>query len=456
MFHIQKPKTQYELEMVCLENLVPQDHFLRLIETHIDFSFIYEKVRPYYSETRGRRSLDPVMLFKMIFIGYLYNIRSERQLEKEIMVNTAYRWFLGLGLSEKVPDHSSISFNRNERFKGTTVFQDIFDEIVRIACRHGLVGGRVLITDSTHMRANANNNQYQMQEIAYTTEEYMQELENAVNQEREANGKKPLPPSPEADSKTMKVSTTDPQSGHMMRKGKPEGFHYLDHRTVDHKSNIITDVHVTAGNVNDSTVYMERLHYQVEKFGFASTLEAVLLDSGYMTPYICHKTSEMNISAIIAERAAPTYPDIFPKEQFPFVAERNVYVCPAGQELVYTTTNRSGYREYRSSRSTCESCPLLAKCTTNQSKQRTIQRHIWEDSKEKVQQNRQSDDGKAVYRLRSQTIERSFADAKELHGLRRCRFRGRDNVQFQALMTAAVQNLKKIALHLARRAGKVA
>jgi transposase len=145
MFHIQKPKTQYEMEMVCLESLVPQDHFLRLVETHIDFSFIYEKVRPYYSETHGRRSLDPVVLFKMIFIGYLYNIRSERQLEKDIKVNIAYRWFLGLGLSEKVPDHSSISNNRNERFKGTTVFQDIFDEIVRIACRHGLVGAAFLL-----------------------------------------------------------------------------------------------------------------------------------------------------------------------------------------------------------------------------------------------------------------------------------------------------------------------
>ena len=83
-----------------------------------------------YCKDNGRPAIDPVVLFKMLFIGYLYGIRSERQLEKEIQVNVAYRWFLGLSLTDEVPDHSTISQNRRRRFKGTDIFQKVFDEIV--------------------------------------------------------------------------------------------------------------------------------------------------------------------------------------------------------------------------------------------------------------------------------------------------------------------------------------
>lgn len=148
-----KPKreTQNEVEFVMIEELVPQDHLLRKVDKYIDFSFINEKVRPLYSENNGRPS-DPTMLFKMMFIGYFYGIRSERQLEREIQTNIAYRWFLGLKLTDPVPDHSTISWNRRTRFKDTNIFQEIFDEIVFQAIQHKMIGGRVLFTDSTHLR----------------------------------------------------------------------------------------------------------------------------------------------------------------------------------------------------------------------------------------------------------------------------------------------------------------
>ena len=159
---------------------------------HVDFSFIREKVRPFYSETKGRPSLDPVVLFKMVLIGYLYGIRSERQLEQEIILNAAYRWFLGLGFSDSVPDHSTISWNRNNRFKDTTVFQEIFDEVVHLAIHHHMVAGRLLISDSTHIQANANKNAYTMQVVTDQPHEYLAELEEAVNEDREAQRKKAL------------------------------------------------------------------------------------------------------------------------------------------------------------------------------------------------------------------------------------------------------------------------
>ncbi len=316
-----------------------------------------------------------------------------------------------------------------------------------------MVAGRLLISDSTHIQANASKNAYTMQMVVTDQpHEYLAELELAVNEDREAHGKKPLPPAKEdVTKKKLKKSTTDPECGFMNRKGKPEGFFFLDHRTVDHKFNIITDVFVTPGNVNDATVFLERLQSQIERFGFAKTLEALALDSGYFTAHICKKTLDMNLFPVIAERKTPNTEGKFSKSQFTYDTEHDVYICPVGKTLTYGTTNRQGYREYRSDSDVCKECPFLEQCTSSANMQRIIQRHVWETYKEKVVQNRQSKIGNDLYQLRCQTIERSFADAKTLHGLRRCRFRGKEKTQEQALMTAVAQNLKKIARHLAKQ-----
>lgn len=191
MIMLRTPKDkQTAFEFVSLESLVPQDHMLRKIDQYIDFSFILEKVRPLYCEDNGRPAIDPLVLFKMVFLGYFYGIRSERRLEQEIQTNVAYRWFLGLGLTDRVPDHSTISWNRRKRFKDTTIFQDIFDEIVLQAIQHRMVGGRVLISDSTHLKANANKHKYTREEVLQNTKSYIEELNEAVDQERKERGKK--------------------------------------------------------------------------------------------------------------------------------------------------------------------------------------------------------------------------------------------------------------------------
>jgi transposase len=185
--------TQYELEMVTLEELVPQDHLLRLIDRYIRFDFIREQTVHLYSADNGRPALDPVRLFKMLFIGYLFGIRSERQLVREIQVNVAYRWFLGLRLTDKVIDASTFSQNRRRRFAETGIEQTIFDTIVEQAIAHGLIGGRVFYTDSTHLKASANKNKHQIHVVEQTPVDYLAELETAIDEDRVAHGKSPLP-----------------------------------------------------------------------------------------------------------------------------------------------------------------------------------------------------------------------------------------------------------------------
>lgn len=442
--------TQTTLEMVTLDSLVPKDHLLRKIDAVIDFSFIHDRVQGLYCPDNGRPALDPTVMFKALFIGYLFGIRSERQLVREIEVNVAYRWFLRMKLTDRVFDASTLSQNRRRRFNNTDVAHDIFDHIVELAIRHGLVDGSVLYTDSTHLKANANKGKYDLQMVAKSRSDYWADLDQAIAAERVLHGQKPLKEKArEPQVKETKVSRTDPDAGYMVREGKPKGFFYLDHRTVDGRHAIITDTHVTPANVHDSIVYLDRLDRQRQRFGF--DVQAVGLDAGYATSGIAKGLEDRQILGVTGYRnPTPPRPGMMRKSKFDYDEKQDGYVCPQGQLLAYATTDRDGYRHYRSDPKICRECPLRASCTANAAATRTITRHVWADARERTDAHRLTPWGKAIYKRRKETVERSFADAKQLHGHRYARFRSLTRVACQCLLAAAAQNIKKIALALTK------
>ena len=183
---------QPEFEFVCLEQLIPQDHLLRKINAVLDFEFIRDEVKHLYCENNGRPGIDPVILFKILFIGYLYGVRSERQLIREIEVNLAYRWFLGYNIQDTIPHHSTISQNRRRRFQDSDVYRKIFDRIVLRALELNLADGKHLYTDSTHLKANANKKKFDLQEVEKSTKSYLDELDADINTDRIEHGKKEL------------------------------------------------------------------------------------------------------------------------------------------------------------------------------------------------------------------------------------------------------------------------
>lgn len=466
--YTERKSKQLRMEMVVLEELVPQEHLLRKIDKVIDFSFINKICKPYYSENNGRPAIEPEVLFRMLFIGYLYGIRSERRLLQEIEVNVAYRWFIGYDLTEKLPDVSVIWQNRLRRYNGSDVPQQIFDEIVRQAIAKGLVGGKILYSDSTHLKANANKNKFVEKRAKAEAKEYLDDLNRAINEDRATHGKKPLKfngdelkddqaeedenyfdddsqgGTPAENEKTIKESTTDPESGYMHRDGKPKGFFYLDHRTVDSKNNIITDTFVTPGNTNDVKPYLHRLKAQIEKFGFA--VKYVGLDAGYNVSNICKYLYDLGIEAAMGKRRGCHQKGKFGKSQFRYLPEWDVYICPERNYLEYVTTNRNGYKEYKCKNDRCAGCPQREKCLSEKQQRKSLFRHIWEDFKDKAYTFTHTEKGKKIYARRKETVERSFADSKELHGLRYCRMRGLSKVAEQCLLTAAVQNMKRIAM----------
>jgi len=444
---------QTGMEFVCIEELVPKDHLLRKIDNVIDFEFIREKVKDLYCADNGRPAVDPVVLFKMLFLGYLFGVRSERQLVREIQVNVAYRWFIGYGLTDKIPDASTFSQNRRRRFTESTVYQEIFDEIVLQAMRRKWINGRVLYTDSTHLKASANKHKFKKKQVEASTRSYLAELEEAIETDRTEHGKPALKPKEQPpEVKEIKESTTDPDSGYMVREGKPKGFFYLDHRTTCGQHNLITDTHITPANIHDSIPYLERLDHQRQRFGFAT--EAVGLDAGYLSAPLCKGLEEREIYGVIGYRRPTHIAGRLPKRAYVYEATEDVYRCPNGQSLTYRTTNREGYREYRSDPAVCKVCPYLGQCTSNAQKIKTVTRHVWEEHREAVDAHRLTATGKAIYKRRKETIERSIADAKQLHGHRYVRMRGLLRVKEQCLLSAACQNIKKMALLAEREAKK--
>ena len=125
-----KDKSEPMYYYLKMEDMIPEDHILRLIDKYVDLSFIYEKVGHLYSYT-GRPSVDPVVMIKMLLIGYLFGITSERHLCEEVKMHVGYRWFVGLTLNDPVPDHSTFSKNRHGRFKEGNLFEEIFDQVLQ-------------------------------------------------------------------------------------------------------------------------------------------------------------------------------------------------------------------------------------------------------------------------------------------------------------------------------------
>ena len=265
---------QIEMHLITIEDLVPTGHFLRKVNAIIDFSFIYDEVEDMYCYNNGRPSINPAVLIKFLLIGFLYGVNSEKRIPEEIQVNMAYRWFLGLDITDKVPDHSTISQNRRRRSNSSGLFWDIFQKIVFLCVKKGLADGKLVFTDSAHIKANASRKTEYIKQTEEATNEYPKELdqyEETVRSQLESEGKaKPArcrKRKEKIETVHRRVSSTGPESGFYKRKGKAEGMHCLSHGTVDTKNGIIIDVAATAGNVNDIQPYIERLDYIEEMIG---------------------------------------------------------------------------------------------------------------------------------------------------------------------------------------------
>ena len=439
---------QAEIVMCTMDEIVPQDSLFRKIDKYIDFSFIYDEVKELYSENNGRPSVDPVVLFKLVFIQALDGIKSMRKTCEKIKVDAEYRWFLGIPFGYSTPNYSTFSKNYERRFKGTSIFENIFVKIVEQAIEYKLLDGGCFFTDSTHKKANANKNKYHEETVKFVKERKY-ELEAEINEQRIKDGKKEFVYEDKIEEKKIKVSDTDRESGYYHRSNKEKGFMYLDHRTVDIKNNIIVDCYITKGNVHDSVPFISRAEYLNNKFGFKP--EEWGLDSGYSTIEIKKYFEQKNIFGVIGYKRTAKEKVNPQKYEFIYQEEYDRYICPrTGVTLEYSKTiSRDGYKKYFNSQN-CKGCPHSKECHPK-AKYRVITRHINEKYNEKSREKRLSHHGKELYSCRKQTIERSFADSKNNHGYRYAMYKGIEKNQNYTWLICAAQNMKIIAMVCKRK-----
>lgn len=456
MLHKNTVNSVNQITMVSVDQLVPEDHILRKIDKTIDFDFIYDLVEDKYSHSAGRPSIDPVVLFKLVFIQYLFGIKSMRQTVKEVEVNISYRWFLDFGFTDPIPHYSTFSQNYIRRFgpknkdESNDIFRQIFENILLQAYQQGYVDTKLQFVDSTHIKAHANRHKTRKVPFQKVAKTYQAQLDKEVNNERKKIGKKPFDPKdddpgtpggPEKESPTKQSieSTSDPESGLFHKGPHKEVFAYVSQTSCD-KHGWLINFAVYPGNRHDSTTFFHFYQNHLKK----THPTTLVMDAGYKTAAITKRLIDDGIQPVLPY----TRPKGNSRIKFTYLPETDRYICPEGYGLNYTTVDREGHKIYRSNSQVCMQCPHLKACTTSQNMQRVKSRHLWQDYVDQCDHFRQTPEGKALYKQRAETIERQFGNAKEQHGLRYTNMVGKAKCEMKVALTFACQNMKKLALKM--------
>jgi len=422
-----------------LEDVVPGDHLLRRINAVLDLGWLRSELRPFYSDI-GRPSICPELMVRMLLIGYCFSIRSERRLCQEVRLNLAYRWFCRLGLEDKVPDHSSFSVNRHGRFRESGILRKVFEETVCACMKAGLVGAEGFAVDASVIEADASRFQrVEGAEVAWTPTQRasrpVQEYLAALESERP-------PVNPMQKPKAM--SPSDPAAAWTTRGRHKVMFGYSLNYLIDMEASVILDVEATPTRITKEVDATETMIERVEeRFALKPKRLAgdVAYGTGEMLGWLVERGIEPHIPVWDQSKVAPA--GKFTRADFIYDKGRDLYRCPGGRELNTSGTVHDGTTiKYIAKNSDCAGCLLKARCTTGSA--RRISRDVNQEARDHTQALMATD---AYWdsSLQRKRIETLFGEAKHILSIVRLRLRGLSGAQDEFLMTASVQNLKRLA-----------
>ena len=338
------------------------------------------------------------------------------------------------------------------------MFRRLFEEVVGQCIEKGLVSGRVVGADSTHVRANASRASEELVEVAEEAgvywerlddyeEEGLEELERRTGKRRKKRTKQIK----RDNRRTHKrVSRTDPESGHLKRPGKPEGPHYLAHQAVDSDYGIIVGQTVTAGDVNDSVPFLgliEHIHENVVP------IQAATADAAYDFPLAHRALGELGIGFFVRpQKTAARANTQFTRDDFCRDENRDVYLCPIGKELCLRRLARSAsglFWEYQADKRDCALCPLREKCLRESDKRgaRKVSVSYFAADRQRNLERRSSPEYREALKLRQVWCEGSFSAQKREHNLARVLRRGLEAAEDHCLLSATALNLKRMIKH---------
>lgn len=421
-----------------IEDCVPTDHLLRRIDRVLDLSWVRSELAPHYSHT-GCPSVDPELMVRMLLISYCYSIRSERKLCQEVELNLAYRWFCRLGLEDKVPHHSTFSVNRHGRFREGDVFRKIFERVVHQCMGAGLVKGEGFAVDASVIEADASRFQrIEGSEVEWTKDQLSR---RAVKEYLEALESENSPINSKKKPKAM--SPTDPMAAWTTRGRNKVMFGYSLNYLIDMENAVVLDVEATPTRI---TKEVEAARTMLERTDQNFCLHPdhlagdVAYGTGKLLGWLVERGIDPHVPVWDQSKVAPE--GKFTRSDFDYDAERDLYTCPAGKELKTSGTVLDGTTiKYIAKRSDCSTCPLKLKCTTG--RERRLSRDINQEARDYTRSLMETETYSQSVCNRKK-VERLFGEVKHNLSMTRLRLRGLTGARDEFLLTATVQNLKRL------------
>ena len=439
-----------------LDEVVPLDHLVRQIDGVLDLAWVHKELAPYYSHT-GRPSIDPVLMIRMLIVGYVFAIRSERRLCAEVQVNLAYRWFCKLGIEDNIPDHSVFCRARHERFRESDALRRVFEGVVAMCIAAGFVGGEAFSVDASLIKADVDKMKrvpgdcpIAWPKISHAVREYLAALDAARNDEKGdggdgggssgGSGSRSKPP--------KEVSLTDPQASWVTRPGVNPFFAYDANYLIDNKAGIIIDAEGTRANRTVEIAVTQTMMDRVSR-RFGLRPQRLAGDTAYGAVRLLKWLVDRNIAPHIPVWDKSVRPDgTFSRADFVFDPARNIYTCPGGAELTSTGNIDQGHIvHYRASKNDCSICALKPKCTP--AVMRKVTRDLDEDVRDHVRTLANTQAFEQSRRERKK-VEMRFAHLKRILKLDRFRLRGLSGIRDEVLLAATAQNLRRLVKLLSR------
>lgn len=466
------PQLFYELS---LDGLVPADNFYRRVNQELDLRFLYQSTQKYYG-TQGQESIDPVVFFKILLVGYFNNINSDRALIRYCSNCLDVRLFLGYDLNEELPWHSTIS--RTRALFGEEVFLQLFQTILSLCVGKGMVSGKRQAVDSAFIKANASMDSLIEKEVLNDASAFVDELEENSEfkvtstrkklVEQHHNWKKEEYVKMPGYVKTLQkdedgedirpkflsnhthYSPTDPDAKISTKPGKPRQLNYAGQLAVDDKNHVITGACASTAGSKDSAIFSEIMDQTIENLKQNDIkINEVLADAGYSSGTSLQYCEDHNLDAWI-----PNFGQYKPsREGFIFNEEENRYECiqEGGNRALLpfkrTSTDSKGYQKktYRSSETDCKSCPLREQCCGKVSKfkklDESIHKPLYDKMHEKLTKNKAYQ--RRLVKRRSSTVEPVLGTLINFFNMKRINSRSMAQANKHVLMSSLSYNLKK-------------
>lgn len=485
-----KSFSQKMMYLVTLDSLVPRDHFYRQLDAAIDLHFLYRETASYYG-TEGQESIDPVVFFKIILIGYLNNINSDRQLLRYCADSLSIRLFLRYDIDEELPWFSTIS--RTRQLYGEEVFLKLFKRVLAMCVDKGMVRGKRQAVDSAFIKANASMDSLVEKEIVEDAEVYARELNDNSDEGITIvhdKAKKTITPQkkknveghhhwkakeykdqpggrnskqedengnlirPQFLSNHTHESKSDPDARISVKPGKARLLNYFGQLAVDDAHHVITAACADYADKRDSQCLENILNQTIENLKeHEMTIDQIAADTGYSSGEVLQYIEDHNIDAYIPNFGQ--YKN--EREGFVFNKELNQYECQRGHKAILPfkgeKTDRHGHlkKSYRSSVSICKNCPFLVQCIGAKGKFKKIDDNIHKPLYEKMHAKMQTAYGKKMIRIRSKTVEPVLGTLINFLNMKRVNTRGIKQANKHVMMAALCYNLKKLLIFNKRR-----